>query len=175
MRSASPKRSAKRAAAKRGFAEPDPSYGGLEEAPPMDYVHLFRAAPLDRIKMAKSGLPALQAKTIMSDLDIPAGSASRALNVPVSTLNRKTKMREALTQDESERVIGLARLIGQVQAMVDESGDPEGFDARKWTARWLGEPLPALGGARPLDLMDTMEGQTLVSDALARIQSGAYD
>jgi putative toxin-antitoxin system antitoxin component (TIGR02293 family) len=163
------------ASSSRPSTDPAPPHGGLEEASPLNYIHLFRAAPLDRITLVKAGLPASQAKTIMSDLDIPAGAASRALNVPVSTLNRKTKMREALTQDESERVLGLARLIGQVQAMVDESGDPTGFDARKWTARWLGEPLAALGGARPLDLMDTMEGQGLVSDTLARIQSGAYD
>jgi putative toxin-antitoxin system antitoxin component (TIGR02293 family) len=122
----------------------------------------------------KSRLPASQAKTILSDLAIPSGSASQALHLSVSTLNRKTKMQEALTQDESERVLGLAKLIGQVQSMVEESGDPTGFDAREWTARWLSEPLPALGGARPLDLMDTMEGQGLVADTLARIQSGAY-
>lgn len=140
----------------------------------LDYVQLFRAAPMDRIKLVKARLPASQAKTILSALAMPSGSASRALKVPVSTLNRKTKTREALTQDESERVLGLARLIGQVQAMVDESGDPSGFDARAWTARWLSEPLPALGGTRPLDLMDTMEGQSLVAEALARIQSGAY-
>ena len=40
--------------------------------------------------------------------------------------------------------------------------------------RWLTEPLPALGGSRPADLMDTMEGQSLVAAALAKIQSGAY-
>lgn len=92
----------------------------------------------------------------------------------MSTLNRKTKEGEALTQDESERVPGLARLIGQVQAMVDDSGDPSGFDARAWTARWLSEPLPTPGGTWPLDLMDTMEGQGLVAKTPARIQSGAY-
>jgi putative toxin-antitoxin system antitoxin component (TIGR02293 family) len=140
----------------------------------MDYVSLFKAAPLDRIRLVKSRLPASQAKTIMSDLAIPSGSASRALHLSVSTLNRKAKTREALTQDESERVLGLARLIGQVQAMVDESGDPAGFNANEWTARWLREPLPALGGTCPLDLMDTMEGQSLVADTLARVQSGAY-
>src|SRR5580700_5687503 len=72
----------------------------------LDYVQLFRAAPLDRIKLVKSRLPASQAKTILGDLAIPSGSASRALHVSVSTLNRKSKMREALTQDESERVLG---------------------------------------------------------------------
>ena len=68
----------------------------------------------------------------------------------------------------------MAKLVGQVEAMVKGVDEADGFDARAWTARWLSEPLPALGGARPLDFMDTMEGQALVSDTLARVQSGAY-
>jgi uncharacterized protein (DUF2384 family) len=58
--------------------------------------------------------------------------------------------------------------------MVLESGAPAGFDAAAWMARWLTEPLPAFGGARPADLMDTMEGQALVASALAKMQGGAY-
>ena len=58
--------------------------------------------------------------------------------------------------------------------MVEESGDPQGFDAAAWLSTWIEEPLPALGGARPVDIMDTMEGQALVSTLLAQIQSGAY-
>lgn len=68
----------------------------------------------------------------------------------------------------------IARLIRQVEVMVAESGRPEGFDAAAWTSRWLREPVPALGGALPLDLIRTPEGAELVSDILARMQSGAY-
>ena len=76
--------------------------------------------------------------------------------------------------NESERVIGFARLVGQLDSMLDDAGGAADFDARAWLARWLVEPLPALGGVRPADLMDTMEGQGLVSAALGKIQSGAY-
>jgi uncharacterized protein (DUF2384 family) len=38
----------------------------------------------------------------------------------------------------------------------------------------MSAPVPALGGTRPLDLMDTMTGQALVSQVLAQMQSGAY-
>lgn len=140
----------------------------------LSYMQIYKAAPLERIEIVKAGLPASRAKQIISDLAMPVASASAALHVSVSTINRKAKNKEVLDRDESERFLGLAKLIGQVQAMVEESGDPEGFDARAWTARWLKEPLAAFGGARPVDFMDTMEGQALVSDALARIQSGAY-
>ena len=50
----------------------------------------------------------------------------------------------------------MAKLIGQVQAMIEESGDAEGFEAADWFARWLEGPLPAFGGQRPTELLDTM-------------------
>jgi putative toxin-antitoxin system antitoxin component (TIGR02293 family) len=157
---------AQRARARR-TRKPRPAAG-------MNYVALFKSPPIERVRQIKSGLKASVAKRIISDLDLPLASASKALNVPVSTINRKAKSQALLSQAESERFLGLAKLIGQVQAMVDESGEPEGFDARAWTSRWLREPLPALGGVRPVELMDTMEGQSLVAEALARVQSGAY-
>ena len=79
-----------------------------------------------------------------------------------------------MSRDDSERVIGAAKLIGQVQAMVEDSGDTVRFDAAAWMARWLQEPLPAFGGRRPIEFLDTIEGQALVGSALARMQSGAY-
>jgi Protein of unknown function (DUF2384) len=78
------------------------------------------------------------------------------------------------TAHESERIVGFAKLPGQLEAMVEDSGDAANFDDRAWMARRLTEPLPALGGVRPADLIDTMERQRLVSAALSKIQSGAY-
>lgn len=51
----------------------------------------------------------------------------------------------------------IARLIDQVQRIVDESGRPEGFNATKWVKRWICEPLPALGGRTPASCLDTLE------------------
>jgi uncharacterized protein (DUF2384 family) len=142
--------------------------------PEMNYKRIFLAGPLERIRMVKEGLPAAQAKQIIADLDMPINTAGWLVHVPVSTFNRKVKNAEVLAPDVSERFLGLAKLIGQVQTMVEESGNPEGFNAKLWTARWLNEPLPAFGGTAPVELMDTMEGQALVSTTLARMQSGAY-
>ena len=66
------------------------------------------------------------------------------------------------------------RLIRQVATMVQESGDPTGFDAATWLARWIDEPLAPLGGRTPSELLGTVEGQAVVADLLARMQSGAY-
>ncbi len=122
-----------------------------------------------------SDLPrASEAKRIIGDLSFAQGMAFEALNMSAATINRKAARDQTLSTDESERVIGVAKLIGQLVAMIEDSGDPGGFDVAAWLSRWLGEPLLALGGRLPLDLLDTMEGQALVGATLARMQTGAY-
>jgi uncharacterized protein (DUF2384 family) len=71
-------------------------------------------------------------------------------------------------------VIGFAKLVGQVQTLVNESGDPESFDAARWLAQWLERPMPALGGRPPAEYMDTAEGQQIVAGLLERTRGGAY-
>jgi putative toxin-antitoxin system antitoxin component (TIGR02293 family) len=107
-------------------------------------------------------------------LRVPQGEALAALHIPVATTNRKAKTNAPLSPAEGQRVPRFGRLLGQIQNMVRESGDPEGFDAAVWLSAWTSAPAPALGGARPLDLMDTLTGQSLVSRALSQMQSGAY-
>lgn len=160
--------SVRRSSAKAGLLK------GVGARSKINYATIYKASPQDRILIVKEGIKASVAKEIVNDLAMPAAATYQALDVPISTVNRKAKTQALLSRDAGERVLGLAKLVGQVEAMVEGSDHAEGFDARTWTARWLGEPLPALGGARPLDFMDTMEGQTLVADTLARAQSGAY-
>lgn len=69
---------------------------------------------------------------------------------------------------------GRQRLIDQVEAMVAESGALEGFDSAKWLASWLQTPNPALGGRLPSEYMHRPEGQQMLSQLLAQMQSGAY-
>jgi uncharacterized protein (DUF2384 family) len=58
--------------------------------------------------------------------------------------------------------------------MVNQSGNSSDFDAQAWLIHWLRTPVPALGGRPPGELLDTAEGVTLVSETLARMESGAY-
>jgi len=69
----------------------------------------------------------------------------------------------------------VATLRAQLDEMLKESGhtDPS-FDAGRWLNWWLNNPLPALGGARPITLLDTPEGLGTVATILAQTQSGAY-
>ncbi|WP_081497631.1 antitoxin Xre/MbcA/ParS toxin-binding domain-containing protein [Caulobacter sp. AP07] len=140
----------------------------------LNYLAIYHASAEDRLWIIRAGIKASLAKRIVDDLDMPVALTYKALHIPISMTNRKATADAVLRSDEGERMLGLAKLVGQVEAMAQGMEEVEGFDARAWTSRWLREPVPALGGATPLDYMDTMEGQALVSDTLARIQSGAY-
>jgi putative toxin-antitoxin system antitoxin component (TIGR02293 family) len=143
-------------------------------ASPFEYREIFRASSDDRIRLIRKGVPAAKVKRLISDLHFEQGYLLKMLNLKTSTVNRKAARDEALSAEESERVLGIAKLVGQLEAMVEESGDPEGFDAPAWLSQWLRQPLPAFGGRKPIELLDTIEGQSLVAQALSRIQSGAY-
>jgi putative toxin-antitoxin system antitoxin component (TIGR02293 family) len=145
-----------------------------DKAPALSYITVYRASPLERIDMIRRGILASEAKRIFAELPIGQGAGFKALNLSTATVNKKAKHGDTLSPEESERIVGFAKLVGQLEAMIQDSGNPMNFDARAWMARWLTEPLPAFGGARPADLVDTMEGQGLVSAALAKVQSGAY-
>lgn len=138
------------------------------------YREIFAASPQARIAMIRNGVPAIEAKRLVQALGVEQKVFYQALGLKTATVNRKITQSEQLASDESERLLGVARLIGQVEAIIAESGDAQGFDAPEWLSRWLREPLPALGGTPPMALLDTMEGQSMVSEALARIQTGAY-
>lgn len=135
---------------------------------------LYYATELERVTIIRQGLPANILVQISSAMDISNDLLFSTLALPRSTVVRKIQNNEMLSAEQSERVVGLERLVGQVEAMVEQSGNPQGFDAGRWVGDWLQRPLPALGGKKPAEFMDTMEGQNLVARFLAQSQTGAY-
>lgn len=139
-----------------------------------DFLKAFHADAMERIRIVKQGVPARVVDDMARRMGVPKEQLTSTLGLARATIDRKARENKPLSSDEGSKVLGMARLVGQAQAMVDESGDPAGFNAAQWVARWLDQPLPALGGQRPAALMDTQEGQGLVAQLLARLQSGAY-
>jgi putative toxin-antitoxin system antitoxin component (TIGR02293 family) len=107
-------------------------------------------------------------------MKMPMEKFYRTLGLARPTVDRKVRLSKLLNPDESERVVGIARLVGQAQSLVKESGRQEEFDAATWVSAWLDRPLPALGGKPPGEFMDTADGRMLVADLLSQEQSGAY-
>lgn len=146
----------------------------LLAARPLPYRMMFRSSPGKRADVVKAGVAASVVKILASDLRYEQGALIDVLGFSRATVSRKIKAGQRLDLSASERVLGAMRLVGQVKHMVEESGDPKGFDASKWVGWWLDQPLPALGGRAPAEFMDSGPGQELVSQLLAQTQSGAY-
>jgi putative toxin-antitoxin system antitoxin component (TIGR02293 family) len=124
--------------------------------------------------MVKSGLPAEYVKVLSVSLRMPIERFYRTTGLVRPTVDRKIRSSGILNQDESERVMGIARLVGQAQSLVRDSGEGGDFDAGQWVGDWLERPLPALGGKLPREFMDTVDGREIVSDLLSQQQSGTY-
>lgn len=137
-------------------------------------LEVFRATPMQRVQLLQAGLSARDAKSILAALEIPERQVFQSINVSRAAVNRKARGSETLAVPEAERVLGVAKLIGQVHQMVEDSGQAAGFSAAAWLSSWLVQPLPALGGARPLEFLDTIEGQTLIANSLRQIQGSVY-
>ena len=147
-----------------------PSAWRVREQP----VKLYRASVIDRMSLVKQGVPSRYLRVLATLMQIPVDRLYRTLGLVRPTIDRKMRLSRPLSADESERVLGLARLIGQAQSMIEESGRPGDFDAAKWIAKWLDRPLPALGGRIPAEFMVTADGRHCVADLLAQQQSGTY-
>ncbi|ABK12296.1 MULTISPECIES: MbcA/ParS/Xre antitoxin family protein [Burkholderia] len=90
---------------------------------------------------------------------------------------RKGNREDSLPSDSGPQSISPAvveMLVTQVRRMIEESGNPDGFDARSWLLNWLHSPVPALGGGCPADYLHTPEGVDLIARLLASAQTGAY-
>jgi uncharacterized protein (DUF2384 family) len=135
---------------------------------------IYRVDPQARIEMIREGIPATSIGTLSARMGMSKEMLLTSLGLSRATISRKEKGASLLSKDESERVLGVETLIDMVQAMVEQSGEPAGFDAARWLSDWLTKPLPALAGATPASYMDTFEGQKLVAELLSMSQSGAY-
>jgi putative toxin-antitoxin system antitoxin component (TIGR02293 family) len=81
------------------------------------------------------------------------------------TLQRGRAQRAALSCGESDRLARLARLLVRSEQAL---GNP------LKAIHWLSKPNGALGGQRPLSLLDSDTGTLSVERILGRIEHGVY-
>mgnify|MGYP000864361981 FL=1 len=140
----------------------------------VDYVTLFEETPFDRIQRLKAGVPATQLSELAAAMGIPRQKLFGWVGMSSATAKRRLRADAVLSMSEGERLLGVMRLIGLVEKIVVESGNPENFDAARWAARWLDRPNAALGGRSPGEFVDTEDGRQIVASLISRMQSGAY-
>lgn len=137
------------------------------------YAVFWNLCRNERIELLRCRLPASLVDRLSEEMQITREQLSNWLGLA----QRRPRTRlgdEKLSLADSERVLGIARLIGQVETIVAESGDATGFNAAEWTGRWLSGPNRALAQRSPGDFMDTADGRDLAFGLVAQLQSGAY-
>jgi putative toxin-antitoxin system antitoxin component (TIGR02293 family) len=138
---------------------------------PTDFLLVWAANPISRVHLIKQGVPARTTLRLAESLRWNDEILAKRLGLGYSTIKRRIRNEDVLSTDEGERVVALAGLVGQVEAMVAESGQSEGFDAAGWVSDWLESPNSALNHVRPSEYLDTAEGRSIVSGLLVQMQS----
>lgn len=143
----------------------------------LDFRGTYGASPFDRMSVIRAGIPAEAVAQVARKFNITQEVLIKRLGMKKTTISRKAQAGGRLSAEQSEHLVGMAKLAGQVEAIVEESGDPEAaghFNAATWLEDWLSHPNPALGNVLPSTYLDTHEGREVLGTLLAQMQSGAY-
>jgi putative toxin-antitoxin system antitoxin component (TIGR02293 family) len=114
------------------------------------------------IRRTREGLPYAALPVVAKRYGIPLATLARVIGLRERTLALRKKERR-LRAVESDRLLRVARVATSAEDILG---------ARAKAGRWLQNPNGALGGARPLDLLDTDLGAEEVVTILGRIEHG---
>lgn len=120
-------------------------------------------SPEELKEWIREGLPFASLERVMDRFGLSREEISWALDLPPRTLARR-KQEKKLRRDESDRLFRLVRVAAQATDILGEENGK----------RWLHTPNRALGGNRPLELLDTDLGSRQVEEVLGRIEFGIY-
>lgn len=119
--------------------------------------------PITLHEAAQAGLAFRKFELLQRALDLPASTMAEIIQIPPRTLQRR-KEAGRLTSDESDRLLRTTRLV--VMALELFEGDLVA------TRTWLATPRRALGGAAPLELLQTEPGAQEVENLIGRLEHG---
>lgn len=115
--------------------------------------------------MVREGLPSQALDHVLAELTPDAATQAEVYAVVGSarTLQRKRTAGTRLSPDESDRLARLARILARAEEALGDAGKAR---------RWLGKSNFALGGVKPLVLLDSDAGALAVEQVLGRIEHG---
>ena len=136
---------------------------GLFANSPLAFLDL--GEPEQVIERTRKGLPAQTIDFVAGLLALSRSALLDIVRIPLSTAERRLRIGESLTAEESDRIIRVAKILRKA---VEVFGDEHQGKA------WMTDSVSSLGGCSPLSLLDTIEGYDLVTNTLARIEYGVY-
>jgi len=134
------------------------------------------ATPMEIVEIERQGVQGTFIKDLSKRMDLTTSRIFTILGVAKATAEKKAAAGELVTGRGGQAAIGMIKLLGIAQDIVENSTAPEAkhFDAAKWLGQWIERPQPSLGGRKPADLIDTPTGVEMVARLLGSIESGTY-
>jgi hypothetical protein len=132
------------------------------------YIELYQMPQFDYLQHVIDGVSSQSIPDLVFDMGISQSSICKMLGLSPSTISRKVSAGQCLSTTEGELVLGIAKLIGQLQVMVEEYGDPEGFNPATWLISWVQAPLPAIRDEKPAKYLRSINGQQFLSTMMAK-------
>ncbi|MEE9372290.1 MAG: antitoxin Xre/MbcA/ParS toxin-binding domain-containing protein [Saprospiraceae bacterium] len=120
--------------------------------------------PLEMIKSTRAGIEMSTILGLSKKLLLTTTELSKILHISLRTLQRYSSS-TVLNSDISSKALQLEKLHN---FGFDVFGDSTSF------GEWLHIKVPALGGERPLDYLDTPFGFLLIEQMLGRIEHGIF-
>ena len=110
----------------------------------------------------RRGLPFQAFEAVTTNYRLPRPAVSRLMGTPERTLARR-KRGARFQANESDRLVRVARIAALAEDVLG---------SRDKAGRWLQKPNRGLGGATPLEHLDTDLGAGQVEQVLGRIGHG---
>ena len=122
-----------------------------------------RVQTLEQLRQSiRRGLPFQAFEAVTANYGLFKPAVGRVLRTPERTLVRR-KHGARFLADESDRLVRVARIAALAEEILGR---------RDKAGRWLQKPNRALGGATPLEHLDTELGAREVEQVLGRIGHG---
>lgn len=124
---------------------------------------VFGRAPIDLVSRVRAGIPYAAYERAVSELDLELALQARLMAVSVRKLQRMRETEAALDASMSDRVVRVMRIFADAMTL---------FADKRRAVKWLRSGNDGLGGAAPLDLLDTDIGAQRVEESLDRLRYG---
>jgi putative toxin-antitoxin system antitoxin component (TIGR02293 family) len=152
--------------------EPTPAFAGTAPPGAVEVVgrRLFKSPPRSRAEIHRAlvdGVPYAMLVNLVGQLGaLPPDDVAAAVGISGRTLRRHQEQPDrTMPPDLASRTWQLAEILAQASTV---------FGGRAAAQAWLAAPAMGLDGARPIELLRTLQGAELVTEFLGRLEHGVY-
>lgn len=119
----------------------------------------------DLREVLREGLPFRALESLAKAMEVQTAALTKIIRLAPRTLARRKESESNFNSIESDRIYRVARIM---------SLSIEVLGTKEKAKEWLSTPNRALGGEKPLSLLDTDIGAKQVEEVLGRIAHGVF-